>query len=188
MTDVRNALPWPRAARSPLATHLPLAAVAVAIVGVAACSGGMPSLTGGPSEVDRVFLIAAGNWDRNKDGAVTCDEWKAYATELFEAGDIGRKGHVTKEDWARVVSIDRMFDTVDFGYYDRNGDGKVDRSEFIERPNRAFEMADRNKDCTLTTVELTGARQAGAPAVKVVPAGSESGSSRGPTVPGGSGK
>ena len=145
----------------------------------------MPSLTGGPSEIDRTFLIAAGNWDRNKDGNVTCDEWKAYATELFEIGDVERKGHLTPEDWKRIIAVDRMFETVDFKYYDRNGDGKVDRAEFIDRPNRAFEMADRNKDCILTTVELTGARTAGAPAVKITPTGSESGTSKGP---GGMGK
>lgn len=156
-----------------------------AALALTGCSSGMPSLTGGPSEIDRTFLIAAGNWDRNKDGNVTCDEWKAYATELFEIGDVERKGHLTPEDWKRIIAVDRMFETVDFKYYDRNGDGKVDRAEFIDRPNRAFEMADRNKDCILTTVELTGARTAGAPAVKITPAGSESGTNRGP---GGAGK
>ena len=38
-------------------------------------------------EVDRVFLSAAGNWDRNRDGVVTCDEWRAYAAELFDSAD-----------------------------------------------------------------------------------------------------
>jgi hypothetical protein len=151
-----------------------------AAVALTGCSSGMPSLTGGPSEIDKTFLIAAGNWDRNKDGNVTCDEWKAYATELFEIGDVERKGYVTPEDWKRILAVDRMFDTVDFKYYDRNSDGKVDRAEFVDRPNRAFEMADRNKDCILTTVELTGARTAGATAPKVVPAGSESGTGKGP--------
>ena len=151
-----------------------------AAIALTGCSSGMPSLTGGPSDIDKTFLIAAGNWDRNKDGNVTCDEWKAYATELFEIGDVERKGFVTPEDWKRIVAIDRMFETVDFKYYDRNGDGKVDRAEFVDRPNRAFEMADRNKDCILTTVELTGARTAGATAPKIVPTGSESGTGKGP--------
>jgi EF hand len=141
---------------------------------LAGCSS-MSSLTGGPSEVDRTFLIAAGNWDRNKDGVVTCDEWKAYASELFDGADLGRKGFVTPEDWTRITAIDKMFETVDFKYYDRNGDGKVDRAEFVERPNRAFELADRDKNCQLTTVELTAARTAGATAPKIVPAGAESG-------------
>jgi hypothetical protein len=160
-----------------------------ALAGVAACSNSMPSLTGGPSEIDRVFLLAAGNWDRNKDGNVACDEWKAYATELFDIGDVERKGHLTPEDWKRVVKVDRMFETVDFRYYDKNGDGKVDRAEFVDRPNRAFELADRDKNCILTTTELTGARSAGAPDKKVTPAGSESGASKpGQGGPGGAGK
>ena len=161
----------------------------LAAVVVAACSNSMPSLTGGPSEIDKVFLIAAGNWDRNKDGVVTCEEWKAYASELFAIGDIERKGWLTKEDWKRVVEVDRMFETVDFAYYDRNGDGKVDRAEFVDRPNRAFELADRDKNCQLTTVELTGARSAGANAPKVTPAGAESGQKPGGGgPPGGAGK
>lgn len=156
---------------------------------LAGCSDTMPSLTGGPSEVDRVFLMAAGNWDRNKDGVVTCEEWKSYATELFNIADTERKGHLTPQDWARIVAVDKMFVTVDFKYYDKNGDGKVDRAEFVDRPNRAFEMADRDKDCDLTTVELTGARTAGAPAAKVTPAGSESGGGKpGQGGPGGAGR
>ena len=155
---------------------------------IAACSNSMPSLTGGPSEVDRVFLLAAGNWDRNKDGVVTCDEWKGYAAELFTIGDVEHKGYLTPEDWKRVVNVDRMFETVDFKYYDKNGDGKVDRAEFVDRPNRAFELADRDKDCDLTTTELTGARTAGAPAAKVVPAGSESGGGKPGQGPGGNGR
>lgn len=155
--------------------HRWLAAFVAAAGFVAGCSNSLPSLTGGPSEEDRVFLMAAGNWDRNKDGVVTCDEWKAYATELFNIGDAEHKGYLTPQDWTRIVAVDKMFVTVGFKYYDKNGDGKVDRAEFVDRPNRAFEMADRDKDCDLTTVELTGARTAGAPPPKITPAGSESG-------------
>lgn len=148
--------------------------------GVAACSSsGGPSLfSEGPSPVDRIFLAAAGNWDRNKDGVVTCDEWKAYAAELFDGADVGRKGYLTPDDWKKVIAVDRMFETADFKYYDANNDGKVDRAEFVDRSNRAFELADRDHDCDLTTVELTGARTASKPADKIVPAGSESGANK----------
>ena len=166
------------------AIHTRRALLAASVIALSACSNGLPSLTGGPSDVDRTFLIAAGNWDRDKDGNVTCDEWKAYASELFGIGDVERKGYLTPEDWKRVINVDRMFETVDFKYYDRNGDGKIDRAEFVDRPNRAFELADRNKDCILTSVELSGARTAGAQAPKVVPAGAESGTSKGAGGPG----
>ena len=105
-------------------------------------------------DLHRAFAI----YDRNKDGVVTCDEWKAYAAELFDIGDVQRKGHLTPEDWKRITAVDKMFETVDFKYYDKNGDGKVDRAEFVDRPNRAFELADRDKNCQLTSVELTAAR------------------------------
>ena len=164
---------------SRMVRQLPLLIVGAALA-LSGCSSSSPSLFGGPSEIDRVFLLAAGNWDRNKDGVVTCDEWKAYAAELFGIGDTAGKGYLTPDDWKRIVAVDRMFETVDFKYYDRNGDGKIDRAEFVDRPNRAFELADRDKNCELTTVELTAARTAGAPAAKVVPAGSESGQGKGP--------
>src|ERR1700687_2713740 len=87
---------------------------------------------GGPAipETDRVFLSAAGNWDRNRDGIVTCDEWKAYAGELFDAADANRDGFVDRTEYATIVSTDRMFQTVEFSYYDANGDGKLARTEF----------------------------------------------------------
>lgn len=140
-----------------------IAGIAAACCGLlAACSGGgLGSLTGGPSDIDRTFLLAAGNWDRNKDGVVSCEEWKAYAGELFNIGDSGRKGFVAKEDWAAIVKVDRMFETVDFSYYDRNSDGKIERAELVDRQSRVFELADRDKNCQLTTVELSGARSAG---------------------------
>jgi len=163
-----------------LASTAHRALVMASALALAACSNSMPSFTGGPSEIDRTFLIAAGNWDRDKDGNVSCDEWKGYTAELLAIGDVDRKGHLTPEDWKRVVNVDRMFETVDFRYFDRNGDGKVDRVEFVDRPNRAFELADRNTDCILTSVELSGARTAGTAAPKVVPTGSESGQGKGP--------
>jgi hypothetical protein len=46
--------------------------VAVLALGAAGLLGGCGSL-GGMPEVDRVYLAAAGTWDRNKDGIVTCD-------------------------------------------------------------------------------------------------------------------
>jgi len=157
--------------------------IAMALAG---CSTG-GFLSDGPSETDRVFLIAAGNWDRNKDGVVTCDEWKSYAAELFDGADREKKGYLTPDDWKKVTAVDKMFETVDFKYYDKNGDGKVDRAEFVDRPNRAFELADRDHDCDLTTVELTGARSAGKAADKIAPAGSESGQSK-QDKPGGAGR
>jgi Ca2+-binding EF-hand superfamily protein len=128
----------------------PAAALALLL---AACSS-----TQGLPDVDRVFLSAAGNWDRNRDGVVTCDEWKAYAAELFDSADSNRDGFLDRTEYAKVVSTDRMFETVDLSYYDADKDGKASRAEFIEKPNRAFALLDKSNECKLTANQVAGAR------------------------------
>lgn len=110
------------------------------------------------SAVDRVFLAAAGTWDRNKDGIVTCDEWKAYAAELFDAADTNHDGMLDPTEFATLSNTDKMFVTADFDYFDANRDGKVSRAELIDRENPAFRLLDHEKKCALTTTELTGGR------------------------------
>ena len=109
-------------------------------------------------DTDRVFLSAAGNWDRNRDGIVTCDEWKAYAAELFDAADANHDGFVDRTEYATIVATDRMFQTVEFGYYDANGDGKLARTEFVDKPNRAFALLDKGNTCRLDASQVAGAR------------------------------
>ncbi len=109
-------------------------------------------------DADRVFLSAAGNWDRNHDGSVTCDEWKAYAGELFDAADANRDGVVDRTEYATIVSTDRMFETVDFSYFDANGDGKLARNEYVDKPNRAFVLLDKGNTCRLDSSQVAGAR------------------------------
>jgi hypothetical protein len=115
---------------------------------------------GGPAipETDRVFLSAAGNWDLNHDGVVTCDEWKQYAGELFDAADTNHDGFVDRTEYANIVNTDRMFQTVEFGYYDANGDGKLSRDEFVNKPNRAFVLLDKGNTCRLDSSQVAGAR------------------------------
>lgn len=109
-------------------------------------------------DTDRVFLSAAGGWDRNRDGVVTCDEWKQYAGELFDAADSNRDGTIDRTEYAKIISTDRMFETVDFKYYDANGDGNVTRAEFVDKPNRAFALLDKSNECKLTASQVAGAR------------------------------
>ena len=105
-----------------------------------------------------MFLSAAGSWDRNRDGVITCDEWKAYAAELFDSADANRDGALDRDEYDKIISTDRMFETVHFGYYDANKDGKVERTEFVEKPNRAFALLDKNNECKLTSNQVAGAR------------------------------
>ena len=134
---------------------------------VGACSGAkLPSVgsinpfssSKSISETDRVFLMAAGSWDRNRDNMVTCEEWKAYATELFNGADGNADDALDEAEWARVVGVDRMFTTANHDYYDTNNDGKVMRAEFVDRPNTAFALLDTSKTCTLSGAQVAGAR------------------------------
>jgi hypothetical protein len=139
--------------RSKSFSNRPLTIAALGIgLAVAGCSGSSIP------ETDRVFLSAAGGWDRNRDGVVTCDEWKAYAAELFDAADANRDGVMDRTEYSKIIVTDRMFETVDFKYYDGNGDGKVARTEFVDKPNRAFAILDKSNECKLTSSQVAGAR------------------------------
>ena len=130
-----------------------LGAPALLLLALAGCSS-----SSSLGEVDRVFLSAAGSWDTNRDGIVTCDEWKAYAGELFGGADANGDGAVDRTEYATIVNTDRMFQTVEFRYYDANGDGKLDRAEFVDRPNRAFVLLDKSNQCQLSASQVAGAR------------------------------
>jgi hypothetical protein len=118
------------------------------------------SSSGGPSlgDVDRVYLSAAGSWDRNHDGVITCDEWRAYAGELFDAADANHDGFIDASEYAKIVAMDRMFQTVDMRYFDTDHDGKLSRAEFVDKPNRAFALLDKSNTCRLTADQVAGAR------------------------------
>lgn len=131
---------------------------------VAACStsplSSIGAITGSNkvSETDRVFLMAAGSWDRNRDNTVTCDEWKAYAGELFNGADANRDDALDTAEWGEMVKTDRMFLTVDHDYFDASNDGKVTRTEFVDRQNPAFKLMDTSNTCMLNGTQIAGAR------------------------------
>jgi len=117
----------------------------------AGCSGSL-------GDVDRVFLSAAGSWDRNRDGIVTCEEWRSYAGELFDAADANHDGFVERTEFGKIISADRMFETVGLSYYDANKDDRLDRAEFVDKPNQAFALLDRTHECKLSASQVAGAR------------------------------
>ena len=110
------------------------------------------------SDTDRVFLMAAGSWDRNHDNTVTCDEWKAYATELFNSADANHDDALDATEWSKLSKTDRMFDTADLNYFDANHDGKVTRAEFVDKQNPAFRLLDTANTCSLSGSQVAGAR------------------------------
>ena len=128
-------------------------AAAISLLAVAGCSS-----SSSLGDVDTVFLSAAGGWDTNRDGVVTCDEWRQYATELFNGADGNGDGVVERTEYVKIINTDRMFQTVEFGYYDNDKDGKLTRTEFVDKPNRAFVLLDKSNECKLNSSQVAGAR------------------------------
>lgn len=127
---------------------------AIALAGACSSSGSLTSA----SSVDLTFVGAAQTWDLNKDNSVGCDEWKQYTNELFQAADINRDGMVGQDEYPRITKQDKLFETVGFGYFDSNGDGRIALAEFVEKPNPAFRLLDKNSDCLLDGNELVQTR------------------------------
>jgi hypothetical protein len=137
------------------------------------------------STIDKSFLGGIGSYDQNHDGVVTCDEWRAAAANKFTKANRSGSGVLTADEFQNLATSDRTFLVATFKYYDANGDGKVDKKEFVERPNPAFTYADKDKDCRLTDLEQLTARNLSAPPPQSAPsqsvtAGSPSGSSAAP--------
>lgn len=139
---------------------LAFAAVALAPVALAGCGGGAslnPFTTGSPfssaNTVDRTFIGASQTWDLDKNGLVTCDEWKSYSSTSFREADGNGDGGLAQDEFEAMAKNDRLFDIADLKYYDLNGDGRVSADELTGKPNRAFALLDKNGDCQIARDE-----------------------------------
>lgn len=110
------------------------------------------------SEIDRAYLQAAGSWDLNHDNVVTCNEWKSYTEDLFNSADTDHDDSLDATEWNNLTKIDKMFVAADLSYFDQNGDGKVSRSEFVDKPNPAFVLMDKSGTCKLDGSQIASAR------------------------------
>jgi hypothetical protein len=126
---------------------------------VSGCAG--QGQLSGASKIDMAFVRAAPTWDLDRDGVVTCDEWKQYAGQLFAETDSGNKGYLNVDDFAALAKIDHLFEAADFTYFGGSANGRVTRAAFVDKPNPAFRLLDRRKDCRLTSEELRLAYRAG---------------------------
>jgi hypothetical protein len=89
---------------------------------------------------------------------VTCNEWKSYTEDLFNGADTNHDDSLDASEWANIVKVDRLFQTADLAYFDGNGDGKVSRAEFVNKPNPAFVLMDKAGTCKLDGSQIASAR------------------------------
>jgi Ca2+-binding EF-hand superfamily protein len=178
-------------ARKPMRIRTARLIVCLTVAGLAAgcASSAGPAI----APIDKSFLSGISSYDQNRDGVVTCDEWRAEAASLFAKANKSGSGALTEAEFKTLATNDRIFLEATFKYYDINGDGKVDRKEFVERPNPAFAYADKDKDCRLIGAELITARNLSAPPAEASPNRNPAGpgSATGPSPssgPGGGGR
>jgi Ca2+-binding EF-hand superfamily protein len=128
--------------------------VLVAAALLAACSSGGKGVLSGVTATERIFIEAAATWDLDKDGAVTCDEWKSYAAGLMREADRNRDGQLTRDEFQRLGETDRLFQVAGFEHFDRDRNGAITAQEMAEAPNPAFTRMDANNDCRLDGGEI----------------------------------
>jgi hypothetical protein len=133
--------------------HPRLVVLCLALVAGAGGCATQGSQQGPASQIERVFASAATTWDLNRDGQVTCEEWKQYARGLFAGADANKDGALSRQEFAAMARVDRLFDVANFDHFDGNGDGKVALAEIVDKPNPAFRLLDKNEDCVIARDE-----------------------------------
>lgn len=134
--------------------HL-LVAIVSSIVCISQPHAQMPPGGGTPSRADPL-PDGPPIWDYDHDGTYTCDEWKRYMDQLFRLADKNRDGFLSASEFPVIRRAERSFAQAELGYFDDNGDGKVSRSELVDKPSRFIGQYDSNADCKVTAAELRG--------------------------------
>jgi Ca2+-binding EF-hand superfamily protein len=124
----------------------------VGLVVLAACGGNTgPLASASPTELK--FVEAVGTWDMNRDGNVTCSEWKLYAAGLFKDADRDRDGILVRQEFEAMSRQDRLFATIGLAHFDADGDGRITLTELADKRNPAFALLDKNGDCAISPNE-----------------------------------
>jgi hypothetical protein len=132
---------------------------------LALCATIDPISAQGTAEEDPV-VASAPLWDADHNGTYTCDEWKQYASRLFNLADRNHDGYVDATEFKTIQQAAPMFKEADLAYFDGNHDGRVSRDEFVNKPNPLFARYDRNGDCKVTPQELKATPSAAQPSEK----------------------
>lgn len=94
--------------------------------------------------------------DLNHDGMVTRQEFLSYRSQSFSKFDRNRDGSLSAADlpaFARQSERGEAFLEM-MGTFDRNHDGRVSRTEFVNGPTPVFDNADTNGNGVIDGYEL----------------------------------
>jgi Ca2+-binding EF-hand superfamily protein len=100
------------------------------------------------------LVTSAQVWDLDHNGTYTCDEWRQFATRIFNMADRNHDGYVDASEFKTIQQAVPIFKEADIAYFDDNRDGRLSRDEFVKKPNPIFARYDKNGDCMVTPQEL----------------------------------
>lgn len=95
--------------------------------------------------------------DRNDDNVVTRQEMLAYRPTQFDELDRNNDGFLTDTDrprFMRRAPAAGLDPQAMLASFDRSGDGRVSRAEFVSGPTILFDRADLNNDDVMTRAEV----------------------------------
>ena len=100
--------------------------------------------------------------DTNGDGVITREEFHAARERLFARLDRNGDGFIDKDDMSgrlarRQKAQERLAELVT--QLDKDGDGRVSRSEFVDGPTPLFDRADTDRNGELSRDEVAAAKQ-----------------------------
>jgi Ca2+-binding EF-hand superfamily protein len=100
--------------------------------------------------------------DTNGDGVITREEFHAARQGLFARLDRNGDGFIDKDDMSgrlarRQKAQERLAELVT--QLDKDGDGRVSRSEFVDGPTPLFDRADTDRNGELSRDEVAAAKQ-----------------------------
>ena len=115
--------------------------------------------SGSAAGSDDLIVSTTGLWGGTL-GVYSCDQWRRYVTDLFNRADRYHRGYIDEKQFKIIKYASPIFAKADFGYFDDNGDGRVTKSEFVDKPSEFFLRFDKRHDCRVTPDEMNQASPA----------------------------